>query len=99
MMKRLGVLLILLGLSVPAAQGQTASWRTQAQDLMPLSDLVSNQVQVLEPAGDSLWVGPLLSVYLESQDALRIADVPALNEGNDVVFAIEAGGAAVWAGL
>ena len=99
MMKRLGVLLILLGLLVPAAQGQTAAWRAQAQDLTPLSDLVSNQVQVLEPAGDSLWIGPLLSVYLEAEDALRIADVPALNEGDDVVFAIEAGGASVWAGL
>lgn len=98
-MKRLGVLLILLGLAVPAAQAQTASWRSQAQDLTPLSDLVSNQVQVLEPAGDSLWIGPLLSVYLEGEDGLRIADVPALNEGNDVVFAIEADGAAVWAGL
>ena len=98
MMKRL-VLIFLVTLLVPAAQGQPAPWHAQAQDLAPLPDLVSNQVQVLEPAGDSLWIGPLLSVYLEDEDALRIADVPALNEGSDVVFAIEAAGEAVWGGL
>jgi hypothetical protein len=60
-MKRL-VLTLLLGLLAPAAAAQPAPWQAQAQDLAPLPDLVSNQVQVLEPAGDSLWIGPLLSV-------------------------------------
>jgi hypothetical protein len=108
MMKRLGVFLLLLGLAAPATQGQPALWKKQARQLVPLSDLVSNRVQVLEAAGDSLWIGPLLTAYLEPADRPRsdtplyIADVPSLNEGDNVVFAIEADNASeplVWAGL
>ena len=109
-MKRLGLLLLIVGLAAPVAVGQSPSWKTQARQLAPLPDLVSNQVEVLAPAGDSLWMGPLLTVYLEPddrprpEDRLLIADVPALNEGDDVVFALEARNASparslVWAGL
>lgn len=105
MIKRVSTLVLIVGLVVPtAALGQADSWRAQTRELAPLPDLVSNQVQILEPAGDSLWVGPLLSVYLEDEEALRIADVPSLNEGEDVVFALAARNASaqrrlVWAGL
>jgi hypothetical protein len=103
-MKRLFTICLVLGLTVSAARGQVPSWQTQARDLVPLSDLVSNQVQVLEAAGDSLWIGPLLTVYVEGEDALRIADVPTVNEGDDVVSSIAARNDApqrdrVWAGL
>jgi hypothetical protein len=104
MFERLAILVLLVGLLVPEASGQRVPWHEPARQLAPLPDLVSNQVQVLEPAGDSLWIGPLLSVYVEAERALRIADVPALNESDDVVFSIEAGTAPsrrapVWAGL
>ncbi len=102
--KRLSVLFLVVGLTVPTAWGQSPSWQKQARDLVPLPDLVSNQVQVLEAAGDSLWVGPLLTVYVEDAGELRIADEPTVNEGDDVVFSIAARNDApqrdrVWAGL
>jgi hypothetical protein len=99
MMRRLGVFLILAGLLALEAQGQPSPWKSQVREGAFRPTLVSNQVQVLEPAGDSLWVGPLLAVYVEEAGALRLADVEVLNEGNDVVFSIEADGAAVWGGL
>lgn len=103
-MKRLFLFLLLFGMLVPAAQGQVEAWRKQAKELAPLSHVVGNRVQVLEANGDSLWSGPLLTVYLEEEEGFRIADVPSLNEGDDVVFAIEAERASpqrslVWAGL
>ena len=109
-MRRLAASLLILGLVVPVAQGQPAFWQKQARQLAPLPNIVSNQVQELAPAGDSLWSGPLLTVYLEPNDrtnpadSLLIADVPALTEGDNAVFSIEAQPVSatrslVWAGL
>lgn len=104
MMKRLSIFFLLVGLSASAAWGQSPTWQKQARDLVPFPDLVSNQVQTLEAAGDSVWIGPLLTVYVEEEGALRIADEPTVNEGDDVVFSIAARNDApprdrVWAGL
>lgn len=82
----------------------------EAQRLAPTEGLASNQVQTLAAAGDSLWSGPLLTLYLEPEDrprpedSLLTAQVPALTEEDNVVFALNAqqgsGGASrVWAGL
>jgi len=109
-MNRLGVLLLMMSLVVPSASGQTPAWRTQARELSPLPNIVSNEVQVLASAGDSLWIGPLLTVYLEPndrprpEDRLLIADAPSVNEGDNVVFSIAARNEGpqsqrVWAGL
>jgi hypothetical protein len=97
-----GVLVFLPGLAV--AQ-QPAPDR-----LAPTTGLASNQVQVLAPAGDSLWSGPLLTLYLEPadrpspEDSLLAAQAPALTEEDNVVFALNArtepdAPAQVWAGL
>jgi len=103
-MKRCCLVLLLCAFLVPSVQGQSTRWTAQARQLAPLSDIVSNRVQVLEAAGDSLWVGPLLTVYVEKEGGFQIADVPSLNDGQDVVFAIDARpgtarGSQVWAGL
>ena len=82
----------------------------QAQGLVPTTGVASNQVQVLAPAGDSLWSGPLLTLYLEPsdrpspEDSLFAAQAPALTDEDNVVFALAArnqSGAQseVWAGL
>lgn len=82
----------------------------EAQRLAPTTGVASNQVQVLAPAGDSLWSGPLLTLYLEPADRPRPADsllaaqVPALTDEDNVVFALAARNEAgprslVWAGL
>ncbi len=104
MMKRLSVLLLLLGLGTPAAQAQPALWQKQARQLAPPPNIVSNRVQVLEATDEAVWIGPLLSVYEEGRDAVLVADVSALNEGDNVVSAIEArrvspARSLVWAGL
>jgi len=108
-MKPLAVSVLILGLVAPTAQGQPAPWKKQARQLASLSNIVSNDVRVVEPAGDSLWSGPLLTVYLEPndrpnpEDSLLFADVPALTEAENVVFTIAARNAPsqdqVWAGL
>jgi hypothetical protein len=104
MMKRLAVVLLIFGLTVPAAWGQPVSWKKQARDLQPISNIVSNQVQVLDATDDAVWIGPLLTVYREGTDTLQIADESALNESENVVFALEAqivspSRSLVWAGL
>jgi hypothetical protein len=108
--KRLGLLFLIVGLTAPAAVGQSPSWKRQVRQLAPVPDLASNQVEVLAPAGDSLWIGPLLTVYLEPEDRSRpedrllSPDVEAIDGGDNVVFALEARNASparslVWAGL
>ena len=82
----------------------------EAQRLAPTTGLASNQVQVLAPAGDSLWSGPLLTLYLEPadrpspEDSLLAAQAPALTDEDNVVFALAAQNRPgpqghVWAGL
>lgn len=102
--------MLLIGLFVPSTVGQPVSGDQQARQLAPLPDIVSNQVQVLAPAGDSLWSGPLLTVYLEPEDRPRPSDrlltanVPALTDEDNLVFSIAARNVSpqrslVWAGL
>lgn len=103
-MKRVALFFLMAGLAVPAAHAQSAPWNTYAKELRPLPNIVRNQVQVLEADGDSLWSGPLLTVYLEEDDAFWLADEEPLTEGENVVFAIEADGtnrseSLVWSGL
>lgn len=92
--------LLLVGIPAPV----------EAQQLTPTDGLASNQVQTLSSAGDSLWSGPLLTLYLEPadrprpEDSLLTAQAPALTEEDNVVYALDAqnepGGASrVWAGL
>jgi len=108
-MTRVGFLVIVIGLigAVGRAQPGPSTPRTDA--LARLPSIVSNEVQVLAPAGDSLWSGPLLTLYLEPEDRPRpdarllVADEPALTEQDNVAFSIAARNAdrraLVWAGL
>lgn len=102
-MLRTGGLVLLLMLAVRPALGQSAPGQQQAKQLAPYPSIVSNQVQVLEAAGDSLWSGPLLTLYWEGQNRFEIADVPALTEQDNVVFSIAArplrSRSLVWAGM
>jgi hypothetical protein len=108
-MTRVVLLSLLLGFLGAPALGQTPSWKQEAKQLARLPDLVSNDVQVLAPAGDSLWSGPFLTLFLAPEDrenpadSLLTVDRQELVEGQSVVFSIEAentaSGGRVWAGL
>jgi len=102
---RLLVWLFVLGLAATPAWGQAPP---RLQDLRPTTGLASNTVQELDAAGDSLWAGPLLTVYVEEERQLFAPDDPVverrLEEGSNVVLSLaaesEGGGAStVWAGL
>ncbi|MFB6247360.1 MAG: FlgD immunoglobulin-like domain containing protein [Salinibacter sp.] len=108
-MLRVGLLMLLIGLVAPNGQAQPGPSPPRARALAPLPDLVSNDVRVLAAAGDSLWSGPLLTLYLEPTDRspsgprLLVADAPALTEEDNVVASIAARNtrprSLVWAGL
>jgi hypothetical protein len=103
------LLMVLLGLSTAGAMGQTPSWKQQAKALSELPDLQGNTVNVLTPAGDSLWLGPDFTLYLEPPDrpspadSLFQVDRSDLRSGDSFVFSIAARNAnateRVWAGL
>lgn len=95
-------ILIVLGLAVGSVRGQSL------KALQPTAGVSSNTVQTLAANGDSLWVGPLLTVYVEAETQLFLAEGDVVEqrllEGNNVVvsLATEAGaggGSPLWAGL
>ena len=104
-MRRILVWFIVVGLGAAPAWGQDVP---RLQDLRPTTGLASNTVQDLAAAGDSLWVGPLLTVYAEAEGQLFAPDDPVvsrrLGDDNNVVLSLaaESGGGAsstVWGGL
>ncbi len=107
-MRQLLVILFVLSVLAPSALGQAVSWQ-QVQRMRPVSGIASNQVQVLSPAGDSLWMGPGLTVYDDARSDTLVRPTDAtveqrLQEQENVVFSLatEPGtgsGATVWAGL
>lgn len=105
-MRRLFVCLFVLGTVAAPARGQEASPRLQ--DLRPITGLASNTVQELSAAGDSLWMGPLLTVYVEEKNQLFRPDGPVVQrrliDGSNVVLSLateseSAAQSTVWAGL
>ena len=105
-MRRLFVCLFVLGTVAAPARGQEASPRLQ--DLRPITGLASNTVQELSAAGDSLWMGPLLTVYVEEKNQLFRPDGPVVQrrliDGSNVVLSLateseSAVQSTVWAGL
>ncbi len=106
-MRRLLLCLCTLGLAAAPASGQE---RLQArlQDLRPTPTIASNTVQELSAAGDSLWIGPLLTVYVEAEDRLFAPDDEAVQtrlvERSNVVLSLATESKSVarpivWAGL
>lgn len=104
-MNRILAWLIVLGLAAAPAWGQG---QPRLQTLRPTPGLASNTVQELASAGDSLWAGPLLTVYAEDEARLFTPDDPVvarrLEDGSNVVLSLAAeggvqGGSTVWAGL
>lgn len=107
-MKRLLACLIGLSLGVPAAGGQSVPWAQVQLELRPAAGVVSNTIQELAPAGDSLWIGPLLTVYVEDENRFLMPDDPAVRrrfeDDRNVVFSLATPSASrprseVWAGL
>jgi hypothetical protein len=89
------------------ARGQGAA-QERLQELRPTPTIVSNTVQELATAGDSLWAGPLLTVYVEEEGRLFAPDGPVVQrrllDGSNVVFSLAAeaefrDSSTVWAGL
>ena len=104
-MNRILASLIVLGLAAAPAWGQG---QPRLQTLRPTPGLASNTVQELASAGDSLWAGPLLTVYAEDEARLFTPDDPVvarrLEDGSNVVLSLAAEGgvqaaSTVWAGL
>ncbi|WP_332326600.1 FlgD immunoglobulin-like domain containing protein [Salinibacter sp.] len=104
-MKRILIWLCVLGLGSAPAWGQDSP---RLQELRPTMGLASNTVQELASAGDSLWVGPLLTVYAEEDERLFTPDDPVVEErlgtGSNIVLSLatETGREerpTVWAGL
>ncbi|MCS3755334.1 FlgD immunoglobulin-like domain containing protein [Salinibacter ruber] len=104
-MNRILAWLIVLGLAAAPAWGQG---QPRLQALRPTPGLASNTVQELASAGDSLWAGPLLTVYAEEEARLFTPDDPVvarrLEDGSNVVLSLAAEGgvqaaSTVWAGL
>ena len=62
----------------------------QTDGLTPVTGVSSNAIRVLEAAGDSVWVGPFLTVYVEDEQRFLFADNERLQESENVVFAIDA---------
>jgi len=50
------------------AHGQPVWWKQQAKTFQPLRGPTSNFVQTTAAAGDSLWLGPALTLYLDDRD-------------------------------
>lgn len=101
-MQRLVAVLFVCGFIVLPAVGQEQPLQ-QMKALQPVAGVPSNQVQVLAPAGDSLWSGPLLTVYVEEEERFLGSDHPLLQDEN-VVFSLATESASfsqsvVWAGL
>jgi hypothetical protein len=103
--KRILIWLCVLGLGSAPAWGQDSP---RLQELRPTMGLASNTVQELASAGDSLWVGPLLTVYAEEDERLFTPDDPVVEErlgtGSNIVLSLatETGPEerpTVWAGL
>ncbi len=106
-MRRLFVCLFVLGLVAAPVRGQAPSHQ-RLQDLRPATGLASNTVQELAAAGDSLWMGPLLTVYVEEEDQLFRPDGAVVQrrliDGSNVVLSLateseSAVQSTVWAGL
>jgi hypothetical protein len=90
---------------VGAARGQTPA-QEQLQVLQPVRGVVSNTVQELAAAGDSLWVGPRLTVYAEEEGLFAPDDDVVqrrLGEEGNFVLSLATrspvGRPTVWAGL
>lgn len=56
-------LLFLIVSGAPTAWGQSVWWKQQAASLQPLRGPTSNFIQSTSAAGDSLWLGPVLTLY------------------------------------
>jgi len=106
-MRRLLVCLFVLGLVVSSARGQ-APLSERLQDLRPTPGLASNTIQELAAAGDSLWAGPLLTVYVEDEEQLFVPDDEVVQrrlvEGGNVALSLAAESrstpeSTIWAGL
>lgn len=107
-MKRFLACLLVIGLAVPAAMGQPVPWTQVQQQLQPVGGVASNTIQEVAAVGDSLWVGPLLTVYAEAENQFFAPDDPVvqrrLEEGSSIVFSLAArresvSRSVVWAGL
>ncbi|PEN14389.1 hypothetical protein CRI94_04975 [Longibacter salinarum] len=106
------VAVLLVGVPDVKAQSDSFSkgrWEKQAKRLTPIQggSVVSNFIQIMAAGGDSLWHGPLLSVYVEDapegQRFLTVDD-PTLTEEENVVFALDVVSdplptSTIWAGL
>jgi hypothetical protein len=89
------------------ATGQVLS-SDRLQDLQSTVGLASNTVQELAAAGDSVWIGPLLTVYVEEEQQLFTPDGPVVQrrliDGSNVVLSLATRSTSVpqstvWAGL
>lgn len=106
-MNRFLLLLFGFGLLAGSAVGQSLPW-SEIQQLQRSSGVVSNTVHVMAPAGDSLWLGPFLTVYVDEEEAFFTPDDSVVRtlfeDDRNVVFSLATetrsfSESVVWAGL
>lgn len=106
-MERLLACLLGLTLVVLPASGQSGPGVYTRQELQPVDGVVRNAIRVAETAGDSLWVGPSLTVYVGQENSFFAPDDPTVRDrlGNGSSFVLslaaqsESSPSTVWAGL
>jgi len=113
-MRRIVLFAFLLVFGALSATGQPVSWKQQTQDFQPgTTGPASNFVQTIEAAGDSLWLGPQLTLYAENPaersadncpqegaSCFQTVDVPAFTRADNVVFGLDVPDpSTIWAGL
>lgn len=79
--------------------GNAAQAQSPGEALVPAEGIPSNFVQVLEAEGDTLWIGPRLHLTPDDGQHFAAADVDALLDDRDQVFALDVEGPLLWAGL
>lgn len=105
----LGVLLIdTLLLGAVEARAQTprpfalggGAGGVQTQALQFARGIPRNAVATLETRGDSLWIGPLLSLTTDGGQTFQIADTDSvLRDGGNLLFSLDIEKETMWAGL
>lgn len=93
-----GTLLLLL--MATGARSQPATTSTfQSADLIPAPGILGSSISNLHAEGDSLWVGPFLSLTTDGGRTWLAADADSLFGTRNRLYSIDVEGDVIWAGL
>ena len=84
---------------VATIQAQPASFRLGTDELVPVQSILGNSISNLHAEGDTLWVGPFLSVTTDDGQTWQVAEADSLGLDASRVFSIDVEGDVIWVGL